>query len=136
MPSYTRNEDQRLIDKPNHVTGAAATDGANVTLVTLTLRNSRGRAVPGEFGVRLSDNASGLGLTATTASGNVTDKTAGTTGQVLSALVAKKALLVQSAADGTYQLSITDTAKTAFVVAAVVDGLVMPVVTLATASYG
>lgn len=136
MPTYSRNQDQRALDKPLYATASAATDGANVTLVTVTVRNAMGRAVPCELGVRLSDDASGLGLTATSASGNVTDKTAGTTGQILATEVAKKALRVQTAADGTYQLSITDTAKTAFVVAVVIDGLVMPVLTLATASYG
>lgn len=136
MPSYSRNEDQRIRDKPLYAAATAAADGANVTLVTLTMRNALGKAVPCEFGLRLSDNASGLGLTAVTASGNVTDKTAGTTGQLMATEVAKKALRVQTASDGTYQLSITDTAKTAFVVAVVLDGLVIPVITLATASYG
>jgi hypothetical protein len=136
MPAYARNFDQRELDRPLYATAAAATDGSNATLVTITIRNGMGKAVPCEFGIRLSDNASGIGLTATTASGNVTDKTAGTTGQLLATQVAKKALWVQTTAAGTYQLSITDTAKTAFVVAAVIDGLVMPLATLATASYG
>lgn len=136
MPNYARNFDQREIDRPLRAEATVAPDGANAALVTITTRNGVGRAVPCEFGIRLSDNASGLGLTATTASGNVTDKTAGTTGQVLATEVSKKALRVQTAADGTYQLGITDTAKTAFVIAVVLDGLVMPVATLATASYG
>ena len=136
MPAYARNIDQRELDEPLYATAAVATDGSNATLVTITTRNGMGKAVPCEFGVRLSDNASGLGLTATTASGNVTDKTAGTTGQLLATQVAKKALWVQTTAAGTYQLSITDTAKTAFVIVVVIDGLVMPVATLATASYG
>ena len=136
MPNYQRNQDQRLLDKPLYATAAIATDGANATLVTITLHNANGRAVPGEFGLRLSDNASGLGLTGTAASGNVTDKSAGTTGQLVATEVSKKALRVQTMADGTYQLSITDTGKTPYVIAVVLDGLVMPVVTLATASYG
>ena len=136
MPVYSRNPDERMMRKPLSASAVVATDGSNATLVTLTMRDAQGRPVPCEFGLRLSDNASGLGLTATTASGNVTDKTAGTTGQLMATEVSKKALKVQTAADGTYQLSITDTAKTAFVIAVVLDGLVMPVVTLATASYG
>lgn len=136
MPVYSRNKDQRELDRPMYATASAAADGANVTLVTITVYNSNGKAVPCEMGVRLSDATSGLGLTATSASGNVTDKTAGTTGQILSTQVSKKALFVQTTAAGTYQLSITDTAKTAFVIVVVLDGLVMPVLTLATASYG
>lgn len=134
--AYSRNQDQRLLDKALYATATVATDGANGTLITITPRNANGRAVPCEFGIRLSDNATGVGLTATTASGSVGDKTAGTTGQVLSTQVAKKAWTVQTAADGTYQLSAIDAAKTPFVVAVSIDGLVMPVATLATASYG
>lgn len=136
MPVYSRNPDERMMHLPLYATAAVATDGSNATLVTITWRDGMGRKVPCEFGVRLSDNASGLGLTGTTASGNVTDKTAGTTGTVLATEVSKKALRVQTASDGTYQLSITDTAKTAFVIAVAMGGLVMPVATLATASYG
>lgn len=132
----SRNPDQREFDRPMYATAAAAADGANATLVTLTLRNLNGAPVAGEFDVRLSDNASGLGLTATTASGAVGDKTAGTTGQVIATHVAKKAFRVQTTAAGTYQLSITDTAKTPFKVATVIDGLPDVVLTLATASYG
>lgn len=136
MPSYSRNIDQRALDKPLYATATVAAGASNVSEVTITMRNSVGKAVPCEFAIRLSDNASGLGLTGTTASGAVTDKTAGTTGQVMTTDVSKKALRVQTTSAGTYVLSITDTAKTAFVIAVVIDGLVMPVATLATASYG
>ena len=136
MPAYSRNPDERMMRVPISASAAVATDGSNATLVTITMRDAQGRKVPCEFGIRLSDSATGLGLTATTASGNVTDKTAGTTGQIMATEVSKKALRVQSASDGTYQLSITDTAKTPFVIAVVVGGLVIPVTTLATASYG
>lgn len=132
MADYT----QRLASKPNYASATVATDGTNATLVTIKLLNGAGFPVAGEFGIRLSDNASGVGLTATTASGAVGDKTAGTTGQVVDTPVAKKALQVQTTAAGTYQLSITDTAKTAFVIAAVIDGLVLPIKTLSAASYG
>ena len=136
MPTYSRNPDQRLFDRPLYATAVAAAGASNVSEVTITLRNGNGRAVPGEFGIRLSDSSTGIGLTGTTASGNVTDKTAGTTGQVIATEVSKKSLRVQTTAAGTYVLSITDTSKTAFVIAVAIDGLVMPVATLATASYG
>lgn len=128
---------QWAYDRPHTVTAVVATDGSNATLVTLTVRNALGRAVgPKSLIVFLSDSATGVGLTATTASGAVTDKTAGTTGIILSTLTTKKALLVQCLAAGTYQLSITDSAKTAFKVCVDIDGVVSVVTTLATASYG
>ena len=128
---------QWAYDRPHNVTAVAATDGTNATLVTLTLRNALGRKVgPKSFLLWLSDSASGVGLTATTASGAVGDKTAGTTGQVFGTLTTKKAFLVQNLADGTYQLSITDSAKTAFKVCAEIDSVVYVVKTLATGDYG
>jgi hypothetical protein len=134
--AYSNNLDQRALDAPMYATAVVAADGTNATLVTITMHNSSGRAVPCEFGIRLSDAATGVGLTATTASGAVGDKTAGTTGQVIATEVSKKALRVQTTATGTYGLSITDSAKTAFVIVVVLAGLIMPVKTLATASYG
>lgn len=138
MPAYQRNVDDRQLATPLYATAVAATDGANTTLVTITVRDQRGRKVPCAMIVTLSDATTGIGLTATTASGAVTDKTAGTTGQILSILVAKKAWLVQTAAAGTYQLSIIDSAKSLFKVAVTLlaDGLVQPVITLAAADYG
>jgi len=131
------NSDEWVHFRPHNVTAVAATDGSNATLVTLTIRNRIGRpAGPHMFLLYLSDSATGVGVTATTASGAVTDKTAGTTGQVLSALIAKKALLVQNIADGTYQLSITDSAKTAFKVCVEIDGVVYVPLTLAAGNYG
>lgn len=128
---------QWAYNRPHSVDGVVATDGTNATLVTMTVRNAQG--VPAgikNFVVWLSDSAAGLGLTATTASGAVGDKTAGTTGQVLCILTTKKSWMVQSIANGTYKLSITDSAKTAFYVWAVIDGEKCLVATLATASYG
>jgi hypothetical protein len=129
---------QRLFDKPAYATAVVATDGTNATKVTITIRNANGKpmAQPTNFDLYLSDSAVGQGLTATTASGAVGAKTAGTTGTDLSAYVAKKALYVQSLADGTYVLSITDTVKTAFKVCVGLDELPAVVATLATASYG
>lgn len=128
---------QWAYDRPHDVTAAAATDGSNISLVTLTVHNSLGRAVgPKTFLLYLSDSATGVGVTATAASGTVTDKTAGTTGQILSILIAKKAWIVQCLANGTYQLQITDTAKTAFKICVEIDGVVYVPLTLATGNYG
>ena len=64
----------------------------------------------------LSDAATGLGLAATAASGAVAVK--GTDGFDIGILTAKKALVCQTKADGTYILSITDTSKTLYYVCA------------------
>lgn len=128
---------QWAYDRPHNVTATVATDGANATLVTLQVRNALGRkSGPKSFDLFLSDSATGVGVTTTTASGAVTDKTAPTTGQVLVAMIAKKYLKVQAIGDGTYQLSITDTGKTAFKVCVEIDSIVYVVATLAAASYG
>jgi hypothetical protein len=68
------------------------------------------------FLLHLSDDATGLGLTATDASGTVTAKAA--SGTDFGVLTAKKALLAQTKADGSFILEITDTAKTSFYVIA------------------
>src|ERR1700738_642141 len=107
---------QRAFDKPADASAVVVTDGTNATLVTIKIRNVNGAPVqqPTNFDLFLSDSAKGYGLTATTASGNVQGKNNGVTGTDLSVYVAKKALYVQSILGSTYQLSITDTAKTAF----------------------
>lgn len=119
-------------------TAAVATDGTNATLVTITARDAAGAVVPGAvFDVFLSDSTAGIGYSASTASGAVTVKTAGTTGTLLGTLLAKFGLRVQTNASGTFGLSITDTAKTAFkVCVAMPNGNIVVVATLATASYG
>jgi hypothetical protein len=128
---------QREMDKASYCTAAVATDGTNATLVTLTARNANGKGVgPTVLDIWLSDSATGVGLTATTASGAVAGKTNGTTGTDLVVHVAKKGLCIQTLGNGTYQLSITDTAKTAFKVCYQLDGVSAVVTTLATASYG
>ena len=75
-------------------------------------------------------------MTGTTASGEVTAKTA--SGVDMGALTAKKVLLAQTKADGTFILSITDTAKTGFYVCAVPLRGGAPSVSaqLITANYG
>lgn len=98
-----------------------AQGSANVCLVTIQVKKPDGSnvTVPVDLIVTLSDAATGAGLTATTASGAVA---AGASGTDLSALVAKKALLVKTDATGKYILSITDTVKTGFYVVAAIPG--------------
>lgn len=125
---------QRLFDKPAYATASVATNGSNASKVTITLRNANGKPVAGEFELRLSDATSGLGLTATTASGTVAND--GTSGADMGVQTTKKALRVQTNSSGVYALAITDTAKTGFVIVVVIDGLVFVVATLTAASYG
>jgi len=117
----------------------AATAGAeNVCEVAITLKDAAGATVDGArpFMVWLSDSATGVGLTGTSASGTVKAKSA--SGTDFATFTAKKALLVQPLATGIYTLEITDTAKTAFYVcAATLDGRAYSVSTvLATKDYG
>ena len=129
--------DQRKFDQCSDVTGVVAAGAANVSEITMTARNANGRPIGGAiFDLFLSDSAAGIGYSATTASGAVTVKTPGTLGNVLFTRLAKFALIVQTNAAGVFTLSITDTAKTAFKVCVVVDGVTMVCKTLATASYG
>lgn len=120
------------------VTFSIAAAGANVSEVTITVKDGAGVAVAGvhHLDVWLSDAATGAGLTGTTASGTVTAKAA--SGIVLSTYTAKKALRVQTLATGIFILEITDTAKTTFYVAATspLTGRASVSAQLATASYG
>jgi predicted RecA/RadA family phage recombinase len=124
------------VGTPLTTTMAAAAGAANVTEVTVTVKDAAGNTVAGvhNLDIWLSDDADGEGLTATTASGTVQAKAA--SGTVLSALVAKKALRVQTLKTGVFVLEITDTAKTAFKVAASINGRTVVGVTLAAANYG
>lgn len=101
---------------PISATFSPAAGAANVNLTTITITDGHGNAVAGpvNFTLILSDAATGIGLTSTSASGAVA---AGAKGTVLGALTAKKALFCQTDADGQFILSITDTAKTAFYIA-------------------
>lgn len=118
------------------ITPAAA--GSNVCEVAIAIKDGQGTPVavtgPVVFDVLLSDSATGAGLTNTTASGAVQAKAS--SGTDLSTLVSKKALKVQSKADGTYTLSITDTAKTQFYVVVQIPGLKAIVQQILTANYG
>ncbi|HEY6965898.1 MAG TPA: hypothetical protein VI229_00390 [Burkholderiales bacterium] len=116
---------------------AAATDGSNKTKVTLTPKDEAGKALvgPRKLEIYLSDDATGVGLTGTAASGNVVD---GGDGVDLSDLTAKKHKIVQTAATGAYQLSITDTGKTQYYVCVVdpISGMPFVAGRILTANYG
>lgn len=103
---------------PTDVTFAIASAAANVSEVTITVVNKDGYTIPGVhvLDVWLSDAATGVGLTGTTASGTVQAKAA--SGTVHGALTAKKALRVSTLTTGVFVLEITDLAKTGFYVAA------------------
>ena len=117
---------------------AIAAGAANVSNVTITALDGSGATIAGVFSplVFLSDAATGLGLTSTSASGTVTAKSA--SGADLGAITAKKALFLQTLATGIAILEITDTAKTGFYVCAVnpFTGSVHVSSQLVTASYG
>jgi len=93
---------------------SAAAGGADEALVTFSVVDANGVAIAGvhHLDILLSDAATGAGLTATTASGNV--EAATDAGLVIDTYTAKKALRVQTLADGTFILSITDTSATEF----------------------
>jgi predicted RecA/RadA family phage recombinase len=120
----------------NTVTMAAAAGSANVTEVTVTVKDAAGNTVAAvhHMDLYLSDDVDGEGLTGTTASGAVAAKAS--SGTDLATLVSKKALRVQTKKTGVYVLSITDSAKTAFKVCAFVGGKVVVGLTLATGNYG
>lgn len=117
---------------------SASAGASDVCEVAITLKDAAGATVDGArpFMVWLSDAATGVGLTGTTASGTVKAKSA--SGADFATFTAKKALLVQPLATGVYTLEITDSAKTAFYVcAATLDGRAYSVSTvLATEDYG
>jgi hypothetical protein len=125
---------------PTSATFAITAGAANVCNVAIAIKDNA--AAPNtlarahNFEVWLSDASTGVGLTATTASGTVQAKSA--SGTVLGALTAKKMLRVQSLATGIFTLEITDTAKTGFFVAVKLDtGAVFSVSRqLVTADYG
>ena len=119
------------------ITAAAAASTANVSLVTIQCKDAKGNALAHKVKLEiwLSDDAGGMGVTSTTASGNVV--ASGTDGAVLTALTAKKHLSVVTDATGEFILSITDTAKTAFVVCVANPWTgQITTETLATADYG
>lgn len=112
-----------------------ATGGSNISLVTIQIVDTAGKNVAAIIPVDayLSDASTGIGLTATTASGAVA---AGASGTDLGALTTKKAIRAVTDATGQYVLSITDSAKTHFYLAVVVGGQVVVSTQLADGSYG
>ena len=108
-----------LDDLPASFSLTPAAGTANISEVTIQAKDAAGvnmtRAVI--FLCYLSDASTGIGLTGTTASGAVTAKAA--SGTDFGAITAKKALIAQTKADGTFILSITDANKTSFYVCAV-----------------
>lgn len=104
-------------DVPVRASFSIAPGATDVAEVTVTFDGGNGVAAAGayNFNLTLSDNADGTGLTATTASGGIAPKAA--SGEQLQEIEAAKALLVQSLADGTFVLDITDSANTGFYVA-------------------
>lgn len=123
---------------PQRISYSIAAGGANVCEVTLTIQDGHGDAlaVPVVLNLWLSDDSAGVGLTATPASGTVQAKSG--EGADFGVLTAKKALVVQTKADGTYTLEITDSVKTGFYVAAMLPLAGLPVVSrqLVTGDYG
>lgn len=105
------------VQDPASFTFTFTAGAANVAEVKIQAVDSNETSLSGVYTalVYLSDAATGLGLTATAASGTVQAKSA--SGADIGALTAKKAIYVQTLAGGSYTLEITDTAKTAFYVA-------------------
>ena len=123
---------------PSDIAFTIAAGGANVSEITIAPTDVSGNVITGvhNLTVILSDAATGVGLTGTSASGTVQAKSA--SGTDLAALTAKKALAVQTLANGTYILEITDTAKTGFYVAAAIPshGLLEVSRVLVSGDYG
>jgi hypothetical protein len=115
------------------VSAVAVSGGANVTLISLSIARIDGRSGVHTCDLWLSDAASGAGLTAVTASGAVA---AGASGLILQTITASKVFKILTTATGLFILSITDSAKTPFVVCVEIEGRAYPVITLTTANYG
>ena len=120
------------------VTFTPAAGAANVCDVVIQAKDANGTNVarPVLLIVWLSDAATGLGLTATAASGTVQAKSA--SGADFGVLTAKKALVVQTLATGAYTLEITDTSKTGYYIGATMLGATGQTISahLVTANYG
>lgn len=118
------------------VTFAFAAGAANVAEVAITVVDGNGDTVAehSKFAVYLSDAATGIGVTGTTASGTVAAKSASGTDYVVD--TAKKYTRVGTLATGIYTLEITDSAKTAFYVAVDQGGQVTVSRVMVTGDYG
>jgi len=120
------------------ISAAAGTPTSNISNVSFQMQDRTGAALAGvwEFDLYLSDAATGVGLTATTASGGIA--AAASSGTILGVLTTSKALRVATNAAGLFTLAITDTAKTGFYPCAFpVPGFPVQVGTqLVTGNYG
>jgi hypothetical protein len=123
------------VAKAASATFSPASSTSNVCLVTIQVLDGSGNAITGpvNLDIWLSDAATGLGLTATSASGTVV---AGASGTDLGDYTAKKAKRVQTTAAGLYILQITDTGKTGFYVCTEVGGKIQVSAQLVTGNYG
>ena len=125
-------------DQPSSFTLTPAAGASNVCEVTIQAKNLAGANIARQVLalVWLSDAATGIGLTATAASGAVTAKAS--SGQDMGPITAKKALWIQTKADGSFILSITDSAKTGYYVCVAQPGVTAPTVSaqLITGNYG
>ncbi|MHB0929183.1 MAG: hypothetical protein ACYC3W_09845 [Candidatus Nanopelagicales bacterium] len=114
----TANELNLNDNLPASFTLTPAAGAATVSNVTIQAKDAAGvnmaRAIM--FLCYLSDAATGIGLTGTTASGTVT--AAAASGTDFGQITAKKAFFAQTKADGSFVLEITDAAKTGFYVCA------------------
>ena len=110
------------VEVPAACSFSYASAAANVSEVTVTVLGADGLILAGVWTLvlHLSDAATGVGLTGTAASGTVNAKAASGTDHA--ALTAKKSLLVQTLAAGTYILEITDSSKTGYYPSASVTG--------------
>jgi hypothetical protein len=118
---------QNNLPLPAKATVTITPAAANASLVSFTITDNGGNAITGTpfvVDIWLSDAATGVGLTAVTASGTV----AVTTGTLIVADVAKKFTRMMSDTNGVASITITDTAKTGFYVAIDGGGLPLPVV--------
>jgi hypothetical protein len=121
----------------DQVAFAIAPGAANHSVVTITIGDNNGNAIPNQpfdVDVILSDAATGVGVTATAPSTSLTV----TTGTQLNSYVANKALYVQSNGSAVIVINIFDTGKTGYFV--MVQGVSLPFAyvsrQLVTGDYG
>jgi len=125
------------VNMPAQISFAVAAGGANVSEMTIVVKDAVGNPVTRMHNLLLwlSDAATGAGATATTTSGAVAAKAASGTDLVV--LTAKKVYLAQTLVSGVYIMSITDTAKTGFYVCAQLGDLPLAVsAQLVAGNYG
>lgn len=122
---------------PSQIAFTIATGATNETRITGTLQNKEGGTIAGSYMVDffLSDAATGIGVTAATASGVV--DVYNSTGTNLGMGTAKKSFRLMTKSDGTFAITITDTAKTQFYICASTPCInAVQVGRVLTANYG